>query len=713
MTMLQDTFIQSDNPLINPPTLPNGAPALGLIKIEHMMPAIDYAIATSAMAIEAIKSIPVEGATFENTIVALERSGYQILLFESIIDQLISTKGGKAESALHKEIYAKLENSQTDQIQDEALFERIRYVHEHADRTSMTGEEQMLLHRKYTEFARSGALLTSKDNAVQRERLREINARVSEFGVSFSDNIKLAKAAYQRYVDDVSELEGVPERALKQFAHQAEESGQPGRYLITLQPAPIDIFYHCKNRSLREEIYKAEINLCADGEFDNQKIAQEILELRHEKAKLLGFSNYAEFVVSDRMSGSTNVVMNLLERNLAVYKPAAIRELDELKELAVEDGVLDFSSWDAAYYSRLLKEKRFNFSTEELRPYFELQNVLKGLFLHTEKLFGIQLREDTDGKYSVHHPDVKAYEVINPETQEVRGIIYMDLYARAGTKRGGAWHQALQRSHVAADGNVKIPITTNSSNFAKPAPNEPTLLDVDDVEELYHEFGHALHTLLGLGTYQSLTGTKVLYDAVEMPSQLQENWPLQEEVLNTYAFHYQTGEVIPKHLVDAIHKSRQFGTGMFGLAQTFYGTLDMELYMADPHKIGDLRAFENSILDRTRLYNHPLKFMTPNFSHIFSGNYAAGYNGYKWSNILDKDIFSLFEKNGLYHRETAQRLHDTIYSKGGTVHPMELFVAMVGREPDPDALLRHEGLLPMEEELPSSPVPSPMPPAPF
>lgn len=712
MPTLQDSFIQSDNPLINPPTLPNGAPALGLIKIEHMMPAIDYAIAKADKAIEAIKSIPVEDATFENTIVALERSGDKIVLFGNIIDQLVSTTGGKAENDLHKEILTKLEDQQTDQIQDEVLFERIKYVHDNADRALLTGEQQMLLHRKYTDFVRNGALLTSKDNEVERERLREINAKVSELGASFSENIKLAKAAYQRYVDDVSELDGVPERALKQFEHQAEKNGQPGRYLIALQPAPTDIFYHCKNRSLREEIYKAEINLCADGEFNNQKIAQKILELRHEKAKLLGFSSYAEFVVSDRMSGSTDVVMNLLERNLAVYKPAALRELDELKELAAKDGVIDFSSWDASYYSRMLKEKRFNFSTEELRPYFELQNVLKGLFLHTEKLFGIQLREDTDGKYSVHHPDVKAYEVINPETQEVRGIIYMDLYARAGTKRGGAWHQALQRCHVAADGNVKIPITTTSSNFAKPAPNEPTLLSVDDVEELYHEFGHALHTLLGLGSFQSLTGTKVLYDAVEMPSQLQENWPLQEEVLDTYAFHHQTGEVMPKHLVEAIHASRQFGIGMFGLAQTFYGTLDMELYMADPLKIGDLRAFENSIADRTRLYSHPLKFMTPNFSHIFSGNYAAGYNGYKWSSILDKDIFSLFEKNGLYHAETAQRLHDTIYSKGGTVHPMELFVAMVGREPDPDALLRHEGLLPIEEKTPVSPVIPPMSPAP-
>lgn len=692
---LQDAFAQADNPLINPPSLSFDAPPLDRVKPEHMLPAIEYGIAKAKANIDAIKQLPVEQATFENVVEALEYADEDLGRASSIISHIIGTNGDDNLRALRKQINAKVSDYGTDVSQDEDLFARIKHVHDTADRTTLTPQQIMMLDDTYKGYVRSGALFTEATHPAEKKRLREISQELTRLRSDYTDNRIKATAAYQRFAD-LSELPGVPERVLKQYAKQAEKAGQPGRYLIQLEPSPWDVLTHCSNRALREEIYRAQANLCYGGAHDNTQIMMDIVRLRHEMATMLGASSYADFVVSERMTGSVQTVNDFLERNLATYRPAAEKELAEIKAFAQQtDGLADMQPWDTVYYSRALKEDRFKASVEEARPYFPIDKVLDGVRHHAEKLFDIQLREDKAGQYPVHHPDVKVYEVWDNKTQSVRGLFYADYYARPGAKNGGAWQNTFRGPGENADGSKRIPVAGNTCNFPEPVSAEdPTLLSPDEVKTIFHEFGHAMHCLLGEGRYPSQCGTSVKWDFVELPSQLQENWVLEKEVLDSFAAHYQTGEKIPAELIKKLNDMENFGAARAGLGQTFLGMLDMAWHSTDPAAITSPEELEQSIADRASLFPDAPGLKSPSFSHIFAGGYAAGYHGYKWAEVLDADVFSAFRKNGLYDRATADHLRETIYSKGGTEEPMDVFIAMMGRKPDPDALFRREGLLP-------------------
>ena len=429
---------------------------------------------------------------------------------------------------------------------DAALFARIKTIYDNCAQLSLTGEQSMLLNETYKGFVDNGALL----NTAQQTRLRVISETLSNLTTQFENNTVKAAEAFRRIITDEAELDGVPERAKNDYRAQAKEAGlADGTFLIALEPYPADIFDLATNRALREDIYRADNNSCFHDAYDNTGILMDLVRLRREKAQLMGYATYADFSLSDSMAGSSKTVKDFLEKNLATYKPAADADLQELQAFALKtDGLTDLKPWDTAYYSRMLKEQKFNLKTEDLRPYFDLEKVLDGLRQHTEKLFNIEFRAEPTGKYPVYHADVKTYEVYDKATGNQIGIFYADYYARPGSKRSGAWMSDF-RNRGMSGGQDQIPIIINCCNFSKPTPEQPTLLSIREVETVFHELGHALHGLLAKGAYASLNGTNVQQDFVELPSQLMENWVGDAAVLAGFAHHYKTGAAIPAELI--------------------------------------------------------------------------------------------------------------------------------------------------------------------
>jgi len=683
----KDLFDEA-NPLINPPCLPYKAPPLDQVVNAHFLPAIRYGIACGKAQIAAIRDNPAP-ATFDNTIVALEAADEDLARISSVFHTFCSSCSSDELREVEEIVDVEMSRYHTDIALNEALFARIRTVFEQKTTLNLTGEQAMLLDDTYKGFVRGGALLEGE----AKVRLRVINEELAVRTTQFANNETKATEAYTKTITDEAELDGVPVRAKKLFQRFAREEGlAEGSFLIKLEPFPSEIFSHCTNRALREALYCVNAALCYHDAFDNTGLVMDIVRLRHERAKLLGFATHAAFVLDERMAGDVPTVQTFLEKNLAVYKPAAEKELAALRAYAQEcDGLDEIKPWDVAYYARKLKEKTFNFEVETLRPYFNLEKVLCGLFEHTERLFGITITPETTGKYPVYHPDVKTYQVFDKKTGDILGLFYGDYYARAGAKRGGAWMNEL-RSHAVRDGKIEIPIVFNNCNFAKPTPEEPTFLSLADVETLFHEFGHGLHALLSIATYASLAGPNVKWDFVELPSQVQENWVSEKEVLDTFARHHETGEPISASIVQTIQDMRNFDVGWAGLRQTFFGLLDMAYYAQDSAQIESPEQVEQAVAMRAVLVKREAGLMSTVFSHIFAGGYGAGYYSYKWAEVLDADVFSVFKSKGLYDPETASRLR-TLYAKGGMAEPMDLFVEMMGRKPDPSALFRREGLL--------------------
>lgn len=682
--------VDTQNPLMNPPTLPHGAPPLDQIRNEHFLPAIRWGIAKAKESVEAIKTADTP-ATFETVIEALEFAGDDLSRISAIFSNLCASNSSNELREIEEIADVEMANYHSDISLDERLFARVKAVYDSCDRKKLTPEQRMLLDESYKGFVRSGALLCQEDKA----KMRALNERLSQVTTQFANNTVKATEAYKRTIDDVAELAGVPERAKQLYKRLAEEAGLAGKYLVTLEPYPVDIMTHCSNRAMREELYRAQATRCFKDNHDNLGLIMEMLDLRFQRANLLGFDTYADFVLDDRMAENVNTVSSFLEANLAIYKPAAEKELANIRALSTEmDKLTELKPWDIAYYSRILKEKTFKLELETLRPYFDLERVLEGVRHHTERLFGIEMREETTGRYPVYHPDVKTYEIFDTETGELIGLFYADYYARPGAKRSGAWMNSF-RDRSVRHGQTDIPIIINNCNFPKPTASLPTLLSLDDVETVFHEFGHALHALLATGQYPSLAGPNVKWDFVELPSQVQERWITQKEVLDTFARHHETGELIPAALVQTIQDMQNFAAGLFGLTQTFYSLLDMAYYACNPVTIKDPETLEAQIAERATLIKREAGLMSTTFNHIFSGGYGAGYYSYKWAEVLDADVFSAFKHRGLYDPELCKRLR-RLYAKGGTEPPMNIFVEMMGRKPDPTALFRLSGLLPDE-----------------
>ena len=677
-----------NNPLLAPSKLPHGAPQLDGLKTEYFMPAIEAGIDAAKKNIDAIKKNPA-AANFENTIAALEFSDALLSRVNGIFGNIAAANSNDDIREIETKIEDMLVKHGNDIMMDAGLFKRVKAVYDSRAAMLLTPEQNMLLEKTYKSFLRSGALL----DAAGKKELRAVNEKLSELGVTYKNNVVKSTAAYTKVIDDEKDLAGIPDRVKNIYRQFAEEAGMPGKWLIKLSPPPTDIFEYCENRALREEIYRANTSTASQGEFDNSAIVLEIVRLRRKEAKLLGYADYAAFILDDRMAKTSKTVMDLLEKNTRTYKPAAEAFVKQVQDFARQtDGLTDIKPWDLPLYSRKLKEKTFDLNLEEVRPYFDLEKVLDGLRTHAENLFNIKITEAAKGQYPVYHPDVKVFEVHDKKTGDMIGLFYADYYARPGAKNNGAWMNTF-RNRGLEDGVNQFSIVHNVCNFDKPTKNQPTLLSLRDVETVFHEFGHALHALLAQGNYPSLTGANVKWDFVEMPSQLQENWTKEKEVLDTFAAHYKTGQKIPAELVKKINDMGNFDAAYQGLRQTFFGQLDMKWYTTDPASIKSVTALEDGVIAKTWLFPRVAGPMSTSFGHIFSGGYAAGYYSYKWAEVLDADIFAQFKKNGLYDRATADRLRK-LYSMGGTADPMELFVAMVGRKPDPDALFRREGLLP-------------------
>ncbi len=677
----------SANPLLETFNTPHETPPFNKIKTEHFLPATQKAIKDAEAEVDALKTNK-EEPSFENTIEALEFSGGKLNSIAMIFNKIAGSHSNDEIRKLEEEIEVLFTNFDSKVSLDAELFTRIKNVYEAKENLNLNQEQSMLLEKTYKEFTRNGALL--KGNV--KKRMEEINERLSELGTKFSQNTTKSTGEYKKLITDEAELTGVPERAKKQYKEAAEKEDIKDGWLIQLSPYPMDISTHAENRDLREEIYRAYSKISFEGEFKNQDIVLETIRLRHERASLLGYNTHADYVLDDRMTKTKETVMNFLEKNIEAYMPAAEEFLQKLKDYAEKtDGLTDIETWDVSYYSRKLKEETFDLEMESLRPYFKLENVLDGVKNHAEKLFGIELNEDTSNKYSTPADDVKVYEVTDNKTGEMIGVFYADYFARPGAKGNGAWASRL-RGKGLENGVNKFPLVTNDCNFSKSTANNPSLLSLGDVITVFHEFGHGLHSLLSEGSYTSLNCTNVKRDFVELPSQLQENWVLEKELLDTFAFN-EKGEKLPDEVIEKIKKMNNFGAGYSSLRQTFLGLLDMKWHTTNPDEINSVEELEDEIVAKASLFPRYEGAVTTMFDHLFSYDYSAGYYSYKWAEVLDADVFEEFKKQGLYDQETANRLRETIYSKGGTEEPMKLFKDMMGREPNPDAMFEREGIV--------------------
>ena len=690
----------SDNPLLTPSTHPNFAPPFADIKSEHYLPAVEATIEEAKANIAAIKE-NAEPANFENTIVALEVSAEALGDVTGVFYNQLSCMGGDELHALAEKIGPLTAAYGSDVSLDADLFARIKAVYDGRETAELNAEQMKLLEDTYDSFVRSGALL---DDA-KKGRLREISQETSVLGPSFMNNVSKSSESFEMVIEDEADLSGLPENAVEAAKMAASEKAKDdksyeGKWLFTLDyPSFGPFIQYGDNRELREKIWRAfasrSQNVDGDAQFDkaaydNSENIRNIVALRDEKAKLMGCANVAEFILERRMAKTPKAVFDFLDKLKTAYKPAALKELEELKDFAKSIGGPDeLKPWDVSYYSEKLKEKKFDFSSEDLRPYFPLDQVLDGCFTHFSKLFGLKFV--ANDKYPLWHEDVKSFDVFNESDNSFVGTLYGDFFPRTG-KKNGAWMTAY-RGQGLYKGKVERPVIAIVCNFTKPTADKPSLISHNELTTLFHEMGHAIHGMVSDVTYRSLAGTNVLWDFVELPSQVQENWCYEKETLDLFAKHYETGESIPDELVSKLVAAKNYHAAMAGLRQVSLGTLDMTWHTCDPSTIGDVAAFEDAAVDGLMLFPRLAGASSPSFSHIFAGGYAAGYYSYKWAEVLDADTFELFLECGLYDSETAHRYKDEVLARGGSDEPDVLYRNFRGRDADPDSLLRREGLL--------------------
>ncbi|MER3318004.1 MAG: M3 family metallopeptidase [Allomuricauda sp.] len=670
-----------NNPLLEPF---NQAP-FSKIKNEHFKPAFLRAIEDTKKEIDAIVDNP-ELPTFKNTLEALDFSGQQLDRISSVFFNLNSAETNEEIQKIAQEVSPLLSEFSNDITLNEGLFGRIKTVYEQRDSLDLTKEQRTLLEKKYKNFSRNGANLNEKD----KKRLREIDAELSKLKLTFGENVLAETNKYEMLLSDEKDIQGLPEGAKEAAAQLAESKGKEG-WLITLDyPSYIPFMKYAQNRELRKELSLAFGSKgFHNDELDNQENVKHIVNLRFERANLLGYKTHADFVLEERMAETPEKVLDFLNELLEKAKPAAEREFAELESFAKElDGIDHLEKWDSAYYSEKLKQKLFNLDDEKLKPYFKLENVIKGVFKVAEKLFGLTFKEvDNVDKY---HEEVKTFEVY--ENDNFISLFYADFHPRPG-KRGGAWMTSFKPQYTLGGKNSR-PHISNVCNFTKPTSSKPSLLTFNEVTTLFHEFGHALHGMLANTTYPSLSGTSVYWDFVELPSQVMENWCYEKEALELFAHHYETSELIPMELVEKIKESATFQEGMATVRQLSFGLLDMAWHGKDPSNIKDVKSYETKAFESTNLFPEtPETCMSTSFAHIFQGGYSSGYYSYKWAEVLDADAFAHFKENGIFSKMVADKFKEHVLSKGGTENPMELYKRFRGAEPNIDALLERAGLV--------------------
>lgn len=657
------------------------------IKPEDFLPAVKEAITTAKARIAAIKNNTAP-ETFENVMEALEAASPEVDLISGIFFNLHSAETNDKLQEIAKEFSPLLTDFGNDISLDADLFKKIKKVWDHKDSFNLTAEQKMLLEKSYKSFVRNGALL----NDAQKEKMREISSKLSTLGLQFGDHILKETNEYVMLIENIEDLKGLPADVQEAAAMTAKEKGHEGKWAFTLQyPSVIPFLTHASNRELRKKLWLANSTKgFKDGETDNKEIIKEIASLRHQKANLLGYETHAHFVLEERMASNPKTVFEFIENIVNHATPAAIKETEELRAYAKKlDGIEDLQKWDTAYYAEKLKNEKFQVNDEMLRPYFKLENVIDGVFQVAKNLYGLSFQQRFD--IPVYHEDVKTYDVLDENGKHV-SVFYADFHPRAG-KRGGAWMTSFRGQKV--DQGVQVrPHVAIVCNFTKPTATKPSLLGFDEVTTLFHEFGHALHGMLADTKYESLSGTNVFWDFVELPSQILENWAYEKECLDLFAEHFETKEKIPAELIKKIKDSSSFLEGRATLRQLSFATVDMAWHSANPASITDIESFESNSMGKMD-FLPPVKgtSISTAFSHIFAGGYSAGYYSYKWAEVLDADAFEFFKEKGIFNREVAKKFRDNVLSKGGSQHPMDLYVAFRGQKPNPDALLRRAGLL--------------------
>lgn len=656
------------------------------IENKHFLPAITKLIEETKAEIDAITSNS-DAPTFENTIEALEFSGEKLDRATSIFFNLNSAETNDEIQKLAQEISPMLTEFGNDMLLNEALFERVKAVYNQKDTLDLNEEQQMLLDKKYKGFSRNGANLSEE----KKKKLRKIDTELSKLKLTFGENVLAETNKFELHITDEKDLSGLPEGVIEAASQTAEEKGKEGWVFTLDHPSYVPFLTYADNRELRK---KMAIAFGAKGfnndEFDNQKNVLQIAQLRHKRANLLGYKSHAHFVLEERMAETPEKVKSFLNELLEKAKPAATKEFEELTAFAKElDGIDHLEKWDGPYYSEKLKQKLFNLDDEKLKPYFELKNVINGVFTVAQKLYGLHFKEVQN--IDKYHPEVKTYEVKDDEGELV-ALFYADFHPRAG-KRNGAWMTSYKPQQT-KNGTNDRPHVSNVCNFTKPTASKPSLLTFNEVTTLFHEFGHALHGMLANTQYPSLSGTSVYWDFVELPSQILENWCYEKETLELFATHYKTGEVIPMEYVEKIKESATFLEGMATLRQLSFGMLDMAWHSQDPSGINEVKAFEFAAFEDTQLYPDVKEnCMSTSFSHIFQGGYSAGYYSYKWAEVLDADAFAYFQQEGIFSKKVADKFKNFVLSQGGTMDPMELYIKFRGQKPDPEALLKRAGLI--------------------
>lgn len=656
------------------------------IKNEDYIPAFNIAIEKTKAEIDAIVRNP-DTPTFDNTIAAMAYSGMELDRISNIFFNLHSSETNDELDKIAQEVAPKLSELANDITLNPILFDRIKAIYEHKEKLSLNTEQQTLLQKSYRDFVRNGALLEEE----KKEKLRQIDAELAVLKLKFGENVLAETNAYQLHITNEQDLAGLPEGTIEAARGLAEAQGKAG-WIFTLDfPSYIPFVTYADNRKLRQEItIAAGRKAFQDNEYNNEENILKIVQLRFQRAQLLGYDTHAHFVLEERMAQHPSKVEAFLNDLLHKAKPAAELEFQELTAFASKlHGIEQLEKWDTAYYSEKLKQEKFNLDDELLKPYFQLEKVLDGVFVIAQRLYDLHFHEVQH--IDKYHEEVRTFEVTDGSNKLV-AVFYADFFPRKG-KRNGAWMTSFKPQYRKDDKDER-PHISIVCNFTRPTATKPSLLTFNEVTTLFHEFGHALHGILADTTYPNLSGTSVFWDFVELPSQIMENWCYEKEALELFAEHYQTGEPIPMELIDKIKASASFMEGMATLRQLGFGLLDMGWHAQDPKGIDNVKLFENTCFASTQLLPDVKEnAMSPSFSHIFDGGYSSGYYSYKWAEVLDADAFAYFQEKGIFDKTVADKFRENILSKGGVEHPMTLYKRFRGQEPRVDALLKRAGLI--------------------
>ncbi|MBI9058755.1 MAG: M3 family metallopeptidase [Labilibaculum sp.] len=672
------------NPLLEEFKTPYGSAPFELIKQEHFLPAFTKGIENARFEIDQIAE-NLDKATFKNTIEALEYTGHQLDRVASVFFNLNHAHTNDEMQALAREVSPMLTEFSNDIIMNEKLFERVKVVYRQKEELGLTIEEEKLLTDRYKSFVRSGANL----NKDQKEQIREISKELSKLSLEFGENVLAATNDFKLHITNKEELSGLPDGIVEAAKAAAKEKELDG-WVFTLQfPSYVPFMQYSDVRSLRKEMFNAYSSRCFNDQHDNQKIVKRIVELRLKKVKLFGYASYADFVLEERMAKKASNVLDFLNELLEASMPKAKEEFQELEEYAKKLGAeFKLERWDWAYYAEKLKTEKFDINDEITRPYFELEKVKVGIFDLATRLYGLEFKVNSN--LSKYHKEVEVFEVFDANGEFI-SLLYTDFHPR-NSKQGGAWMTSFVDQYK-KDGKDHRPHISIVCNFTRPTETKPSLLTFNEVTTFLHEFGHALHGILSKCTYSSLSGTNVYRDFVELPSQFMENFATQKEWLDDVAEHYETGETIPAELVEKIIDSENFLSGYSFVRQISFGLNDMSWHSVTEPVVSSVAEFEDKAMSSTELFDKvESSCMSTAFSHIFAGGYGAGYYGYKWAEVLDADAFEAFKEQGVFDKETANSFKENVLERGGSDHPMNLYLKFRGKEPSIDPLLKRSGL---------------------